>query len=159
MRPSRLRLGIAAALFIAWISFLLYLAMVSRDPVVLSRPQFLVANLHVIAKLSGPSDRPGAAITIEELVWAADPKDRRLAREAIQVGQLDQCGPEQGWQGEGSYILPLQKLADGSFTLAPLPVSPGFFPRSPQDQLRIYPATDAARRQLSDIASAWERGA
>lgn len=158
MRPSRLRLSVAAALFAAWIGWLLYLAIVSHDLVVLSRPQFLVANLHVVARLSGTTERPGAAVTIQEVAWAVDPKDRRLPDGPIQVWQLDQCGPEQGWLGSGSYILPLLKMGDGTFWLAPLPASPGFFPREPGEQLRIYPATEAARRQLQEIEAAWERG-
>ena len=45
-------LAVAAGLFAAWIGYLFYLALTAgHPPVVLSRPQFLVADLWVIAEV------------------------------------------------------------------------------------------------------------
>jgi hypothetical protein len=51
MRPSRVRLVVCALLFLGWISWLVYLSATTTRPVVLSRPQFLAADLYVIADL------------------------------------------------------------------------------------------------------------
>jgi len=40
-------------LFLAWISWLAYLAATTTHPLVLSRPQFLVTDLDVIAEVGG----------------------------------------------------------------------------------------------------------
>jgi hypothetical protein len=51
MKPSRVRLAVCALLFLGWISWLVYLSATTTRPVVLSRPQFLAADLYVIADL------------------------------------------------------------------------------------------------------------
>ncbi len=57
MKRARVRLAVTASLFLAWIGYLVYLAATATRPVVLSRPQFLAADLYVIAEL-----RDGAAV-------------------------------------------------------------------------------------------------
>jgi hypothetical protein len=51
MKPSRVRLAVCALLFLGWIGWLVYLSATTTRPVVLSRPQFLAADLYVIAEL------------------------------------------------------------------------------------------------------------
>ena len=52
------RVGVAAALFVGWLSFLLYLVIVTRDPIIVSRPQILVSNLCILAKIEERDGRP-----------------------------------------------------------------------------------------------------
>src|SRR5262245_56647666 len=51
MKPSRVRLAVCALLFLGWIGWLVYLSATTTRPVVLSRPQFLAADLYVVAEL------------------------------------------------------------------------------------------------------------
>jgi len=50
MTPKQ-RLLLASLCFLAWIGYLGYLVSITREPVILSRPQFLVADLYVLAHL------------------------------------------------------------------------------------------------------------
>ncbi len=47
----RVRLVLASTFFLAWIGYLAYLVAITRNPVILSRPQFLVADAYVVAQL------------------------------------------------------------------------------------------------------------
>ncbi len=152
MKPSHRFLWVAAGLFAAWIGWLIYLAATSRDQVILSRPQFLVAHLHVLARLTGTAEHPDAKVAIVDVPWAAAGQQGGQKDEDIAVSQLDLCGPEQGWEGDGLYILPLLKGPGETYQLTAIPVGLGFAPRQPQDRLRIYPATPAALAQLRQLA-------
>lgn len=126
---GKLRLGVAATLFIAWLGWLLYLALGSRQVIVLSRPQFLVANLWIIADVVEKNGRPAAELTVRELVWSEKPRD--LVGAAIVVADLPSHGPALGWSGPGRYILSLTEVREGkkpSYRVTPLPASPGFVP-------------------------------
>src|SRR5689334_12906238 len=59
----------AAILFAAWIGYLLYLALMTRgqSPIVLSRPQFLVADVWVIADAKNLED----PVKIVDVVYVA----------------------------------------------------------------------------------------
>ncbi len=151
MDKSKVRVVVTAVLFIAWLGYLAYLVVQSRDAVILSRPQFLVAHLYVIADLEGDA-HPNPALTIREVAWAADQQDAALAGTAVKVHALDKCGPEHGWSGPGRYILALSRTKDGP-GVTPIPSSPGYGggPR------RIYPDTPDARRQLRELVAAWKR--
>ena len=65
MKVSRVRLTLAAILFAGWIGWLAYLVFQSRNPVILSRPQFLVADLWVIAEVSQKGHSPDENVTVQ----------------------------------------------------------------------------------------------
>jgi hypothetical protein len=69
MKRARVRLAITAALFFAWIGYLVYLAATTTRPIVLSRPQFLAANLYVIADLRDRADGPDPTLLTEISGW------------------------------------------------------------------------------------------
>jgi hypothetical protein len=148
MNRGKRRLALAAFLFLAWIGFLAYQVAINRDPVVLSRPQFLVANLYVVASLDGNETHPNGEIVVQEVAWAADEAAQKIQGMTIKVENLGQ--PTSGWQGPGIYILPLRILGPDLFVLAETPLSPGFYPKD-EYRLRIYLATDQARCQLQEI--------
>jgi hypothetical protein len=141
-RPSVALLAVAAGLFAVWIGYLAYLALTASRPVVLSRPQFAVADLWLVAQvdtLDGPA-------TVREVVYAAPPVRATAPKPgtAIEVKNLADCRDE--WKGPGAYILPL--TVDGStYRVAFIPESPGFRAAPP----RIYPATPETLQQASEM--------
>lgn len=152
MSRAKLRFLLAALVFIAWIGYLAYLVAVTRDYTVLSRPQFLVSNLYVVAKVDGDQDHPAGSIIVEEMPWSADEADKKSLNTTLLVAKLELCHAANGWGGPGSYILPLMKLDGGKYVLAETPPSPGFHGRD-EYRLRIYPVTDETRHQLNEIIS------
>jgi hypothetical protein len=104
MKRSGWRLALTAVLFLGWIGFLAYLAATTTNPVVLERPQFLTADLVVLADVDGarylptfqqlleavagapattgllaaapPSgDGPGDVVTVRKVVWPRNRAD------------------------------------------------------------------------------------
>ena len=150
-RPSVALLAAAAGLFAAWIGYLAFLALTASHPVVLSRPQLLVADLYVTARLSAKEGKPAPEVTIDKTLWTRDEKDALPSGTQVTVANLADCGAEQGWQGEGVYVLPLVKSeAKDRYRVAQIPLSPGFAPDTAH-RLRIYPATDEVLRQVDEI--------
>jgi hypothetical protein len=164
MKRSRLRLALAAALFVGWLSWLVYLAATGTDAVVLSRPQFLVADIHLVADVKG-IEHPDAEVTVREVFWAAKDKERPEAVKTIKVENLPQCGPDQGWTGPGRYILALVANTTGTGTtylVAPTPRSPGYpygkvMPANRPGPARIYPDTPSRVRQLEQIEKSYDQ--
>jgi len=129
---AKIRLAIAAGLFLAWIGWLAYLVVKTREnPIILARPQFLVADLWVRGHLDGNDNRPDAKVVIREVLWARKDEDKGLVEKQVTVQDLDLVGKDLGWAGPGDYLLPLQKTNSGknsSVRLTPIPPSPGFVP-------------------------------
>jgi hypothetical protein len=147
-----MRLAVTAALFAAWIGWLGYLAATTTKPQVLSRPQFLISNLYVIAELAGSTDRPGAVVTVQEIGGPSRDVTGVKQGSPLTIDNLPEV--DQGWEGPGSYIIPLVRMRDGSYRLTPVPPSPGYPSESssePADRLRIYRATDRALQQLREL--------
>lgn len=139
----------AWALFILWIGYLLVLVLTTTRPVVLSRPQFLVSGLDVIADLEG-AKAGDAVVKVRQVHWPANAETKKLEGETIQVTNLEDCT---GWHGAGTYILPLVPLSKGSYQVVRTPPSPGFEPLPTTDVGRphIYPATPETLQQLAAI--------
>jgi hypothetical protein len=136
---------VAVALFAAWLGYLAYLAATTRNPIVLSRPQFLVANLIVVAQVDRVDGQP-PAVTVRQVSWPEGDKAPVRPGEQITVTNLSECS---GWNKPGEYILAL--MSDkASYQLAPTPPSPGYHAggRPP-----IYPATPETLAQLRDIVA------
>jgi hypothetical protein len=143
MRFAALRLGVAVALFAGWIGWLAYLSATASRPLVLSRPQFLVSDLDVIAEVNHIEP---PEITIREVRWSKATQDRQLVNKTVSVKNLAEC--KEDWAGPGAYVLPLLSESNGRYLVAPVPRSPGFpGPGRP----RIYPDTPQTRHQLNGI--------
>src|SRR5262245_40671479 len=108
MKPAAWRLAAAAVLFAAWIGWLAYLAFTTHNPVVLYRPQFLVATLDVVAEVKEKDGSPDPAVDVSEVFFPA--QEKKLEKQKIEVKNLVSC---EGWDGPGSYILALTKDGDG----------------------------------------------
>jgi hypothetical protein len=139
MTRRRWLLGLAATLFAAWIIYLAYLALTASHPKVLSRPQFLVADLWVIAEVED-LDKP---VKVVEVPYARGEAPEKGS--TITVGNLSQC--KEDWKGPGRYILPLVKEGSAD-QVAAVPRSPGG-PAVPQTH--IYPDTPETRGQLPEL--------
>ena len=150
MKKSGWRLALAAVLFACWMSYLTYLVGTTTQPIVLSRPQFLAADLYVVAELTASAasaDQAADAVTVKKVVWAANADDGK--RTKLQVKNLNTVDAAHGWQGPGEYILAMSRTKENGdvFQLTPLPRTPGFF----GDLGRIYPRTASTLRQLEKL--------
>jgi hypothetical protein len=106
MTFPRARLTVAATLFVAWLLYLLSLVIVSRQTVVLSRPQILVADLTVIAKVSDEGGKPSPSVEVRGFM--GDEADEVLIGKTISIPNLP-AAAHQGYAGPGVYIVPLRK--------------------------------------------------
>lgn len=152
MKSARLRLTCAAALFLAWIGWLAYLAATTTHPIVLSRPQILMADLVVIADLTERNGRADPQVKVVAVPWAKSKQDRNLER--FRIADFEVLDKDDGWQGPGRYLLPLKKtIVDGAarYAIAPIPDSPGFSSSALTGHSRIYPDSADARRQLENM--------
>jgi hypothetical protein len=149
MKFATVRFAVALAIFLAWLGWLLNLALTTARPIVLSEPQFLVSSLDVLARVDSIKGN-GDEVIVQEVHFPPAESDKLVGKK-IKVTNLDQCKDD--WQGsEYLYILPL--VADGkdAYRVAPLPRSPGFAgPGSRAGRPRIYPVTEETRKQLDRI--------
>ena len=143
-RPRPWLVALLAFALVGWLAWLGWLALPTTTPrEVLARPQFLVSTLDVIARIdANPAGKPTSLVTVEEAVWPAEPQ---LAGKPLTVANLERC---EGWQGPGSYILPLVGHGD-TLQVALIPRSPGF--EGALRAARIYLATPLNREQLKHL--------
>ena len=145
MTFPKARLVVSACLFLGWIGFLLYLV-IDSPTVIVSKPQFLVASLFVTADVQADGGKVDPRVTIDEVIWSADPVDAALAQKALVVPSLALCGKSEGFKGAGKYVLALSKRGLGNtatFYITPLPTM------SP----RIYPLTSQTRAQVDALVA------
>jgi hypothetical protein len=145
MKPAVLRLLLAGLLFFGWIGYLSYLAATVRQPIVLSRPQFLISQLDVLAAVERGDGEGELRVKVLEVHWPRDEATRQLDGTTIAVADLAEC---EGYKGPGEYILPLTKDTKGTYHVAPTPPSPGYERGGPR---RIYPLTPETRQQLANV--------
>jgi hypothetical protein len=171
MKKSAWRLAVAAVLFAFWIGFLGYLiwrsslpvlrsTAAAREPIVLSRPQFLEADLYVVVEVAVDPAEPGEPsndVKVKEVIWSANFDDFKLTKLQVKnLKSLAQLGAN-GWQGSGEYILALSRVRndEGGFLVTNLPKTPGF-EGAPG---RIYKAEPDTLKQLEQIKEAYHAGA
>jgi hypothetical protein len=145
----RTRLAVAAALFLGWLGWLGWLAYarrLSRDEV-LSRPQFLVSSLYLVADVKGGPDAPDPVVTVREVGGPAAAHGGPRPGSRLRLVGLARLGPGQGWDGPGEYVLPLTKKADGAYAVTPLPPTPG----NPVDPDRLRAVENAAERLRREL--------
>jgi hypothetical protein len=139
MTFPKVRAIVALCLFVSWLGFLLFLV-TQRQSIVLSPPQFLIAQAIIIAEVKSGDGKPDAEVIVQEVPWSADPVGRQL--KTVQL--LDLPGA-QGYRQPGLYVIPLIKR-DRHFAIAPLPAT-GMGP----PPVRIYPSTAETRGLVAQI--------
>src|SRR6266404_5991391 len=118
MTSPKLRLGLAIAVFGLWMGWLIHLALTASRPIVLSRPQFFVSNLVVVAHI----EQLKGEVQLKEVLWPKSDEQKWLDKK-VTISNLHDC--EDGWAGLGDYILPLMADPKGGLQVAPIPRSPG----------------------------------
>ena len=96
------------------------LAATTTQPVVLSRPQFMVSEVDMIAQVDQGKDGPDPEVTIEEVRWPAQGFEN-LNGKKIAIKNIKYCD---GWEGPRAYILPLRKTDADTFEVVSAPMSP-----------------------------------
>ena len=162
LQPAAIRLMIVVLLFLGWMSYLGYLVAirpVTSDgvPLVLSRPQFLVSELDIIAEVD--STAPDAQVVVTTVLY---PKSNAPVEEKqrLRVDNLAQCRRQPNmeekaedvkpdWTGPGLYLLALQKGPDDVYEVVPTPPSPGYPPPTRMPTPRMYPVSDPALRRAA----------
>ncbi|HTU93110.1 MAG TPA: hypothetical protein VMF69_23720 [Gemmataceae bacterium] len=176
MKRAVERLILATALFLGWLSYLGYLVICRPHTpsgllgafegrtLTLSRPQFLVSRLDVVAEISGDK---GEKVVVKEVLFPLSNSPVK-AGEEIHVENIDRCQslsdplaknatPPPDYSGPGLYLLPLQALGDNDpqrFQVVPTPPSPGFPPSAGTSAgpPRLYPATPEMLAEYREIA-------
>ena len=150
MKRSRTLLIVAASLFALWIGYLAFLALTASKPDVLSRPQFLMADLYVVAEVPAHPhrpDRPAHLMTVKQIVWSKDPEDAKRTQFFVAWPALRRASPTD-WKGPGEYVLALSRTDDANvFLLTPLPRTPGYAGAVG----RVYPATSQTLEQVERL--------
>lgn len=140
------RAAVGAVLFLAWLVFLAYLAFDRIEPTILARPQILTANLLVIADLEDSEGRPSPRIRVQKLLATEKDSWRNIAGSSLDLDDLPFHSALQGWQGAGSYLVPITRTEKGKVTLdqvTPLPIVPGYFAPASEVTVNIGKQPDA----------------
>lgn len=156
MTFPKARIAVATLLLVGWLGYLLVLVVTTRDPVILSRPQILVSNLGVVAKVTERDGGPDPRVHVIKVLWPAD-HDTRLEGRELLLEDLADVGAGQGWSGDNEYLIPLtarkhgQEVAYEVTPLPPLPLPP--VPGQPArlNDRRIYRVTDDTLRQFREL--------
>jgi hypothetical protein len=128
--PSRLRFAFVLLLALAWLVFLVTLAVTTANPVTLNREQLSRADVIVTARIA---DLAGGRCDVERR-WTPGPD-----LDSIAVANVVQTRARSGIL----YILPLHSRGDGRFEVVPAHL--------PDKAPLIYPATPDAFRQLESL--------
>jgi len=175
MKPAAARLLLVLVLFAGWLGYLGYLVLCRPHspgglrgafegrPLALSRPQFLVSRVDVVAEVHDPS---GQGVLVKKVLF---PQTNSPFKEGdtIHVENLERCRPLPDpmakskeapfdYTGPGEYILPLNVLEkDGArrYEVTATPPSPGFPPMQSGNvgPPRIYPNTPEMRAEYDQI--------
>jgi hypothetical protein len=148
MSGAKVRLVVAAVLFLAWLGWLGYgVAQKGKAPVV-SRAQLAAASALVVAEVSvGEDGLPTPRAKVVRVVRGEGPP----AGSEVEVWNLPAALPpgSDGFPGAGEYLLPL--VWDGKTgRVAGLPRSPGYEPTAPARPV-VYRWDDDTRAQLRGL--------
>ena len=150
MTLARLRLVLAALLFVGWLSWLGYAVSWRASVPIVSRGQLAGATHLVVVDVSADTQGlPAPMATVTQVLHGTG-----IAKGAtIEVLNLPSAQPPiGGFAGSGQYLLPL--VGEGKlFRVAGLPRSPGYDASMPTRPV-IYPWSDDVRAQLKQLG--WE---
>ena len=153
MTFARIRLVVAAALFLGWLGYLGYAVSRKGTVQIVSRAQLTAASVLVVAKIeSSPDGTPSSLATVVQVL--GDPTDKPSG--AIEVLNLPSAATPLPVVGEsrvppaGEYLIPLVKAGEKAYRIAGLPKSPGLEAVTP-DRPLVYPWADDVRAQLRTL--------
>jgi hypothetical protein len=149
MTFPKARLAVSACLFVAWLVFL-FVVWLRSSPIILSKPQFLIAELYVVVEARDERGKADPEVIVEEVLWASDPADEHLVNKTLRLPDLSTCGEKHGYKGAGKYLVPLVKSAGIPFRIAPVPRDDIRQASTP----RIYLWKPDLRGQVAEIVAA-----
>ena len=130
---AKLRLGIAAAMFVGWLAWLGYTALAKNRGPVVSRAQAAAAVLAVHAEVPG-GDGP-QAVTVKHVYAGTAPGG------TVTVRNLTDCP---GYEGKGEYLLLLGRDRGDTYSVVGYLRSPGY---DHVGMPTVYPWTPAVQAQ------------
>lgn len=153
MKVARLRLILAAVLFLAWLGWLAA-AVLQKDAVdVLSRAQLTEATVLVVAEVAADGEGlPDPKVTVVKTLKGTLEGDGK----SIEVLNLRKAAlPGKGFPAASTYLIPLTFDKVMGYSVAGLPRSPGYEAANPE-RPPIYPWNDNTRKQLAKLGIASE---
>ena len=115
MTFPKARLAVSACLLIAWLAYLGFLVYETRNVVVLSKPQLMVAETYAVVEVRDQDGRPNPEV---EIVSASSRHGEVLMPAKVELPDLSVCTKEQGYQGPGKYLVPLNPSPNGYVIVA-----------------------------------------
>lgn len=143
MSFAKIRLCFAAILFVGWIGYLAYLALNFAHPVIVSRSQFMAADLLVVAEIA--LDEAGKPKPVVDLIENLSKGE--LPPKLTIANLTDLKYPEEKTPKAGKHLLLLQKLEVGSYKVAATPPSPG----DKGGRVYIYPWLPDVEKQVKKM--------
>lgn len=127
MKVARLRLAIATLLLVGWLSYLAFLVLFERDPIIVSRSQVMASTQFVLAEVTVDNDSglPNRNVTVVEDLR---PLGQPLTGKPITVWNIKEArvaGTADGFRSKGPYLLMLTKNGAEGYDLTPPPRAPG----------------------------------
>jgi hypothetical protein len=154
------RAAVGLILFLGWLGFLAYLALDRIEPVILARPQILTANLLILAEVADADGRPAPQVKVQKVLAAEKSDWRQLAGAALEIDDLPFHSARQGWQGAGTYLLPITRKQVEKLTIdqiTPLPIVPGYFPSASEVTLSVGKQPAAMAKLFSELTGVSQR--
>ena len=139
MSFAKIRLFLAALMFVGWIGYLAYLALNFAHPVVVSRSQWMAAEFPVIAEIE--VDASGKANPAATLVESLRKGELPAKLNVSNLADLEY--PEKRPPHSGRHLLLLMRTEGNSFKVVPTPPSPG----DHGGKFYIYPWTPEVEKQ------------
>jgi hypothetical protein len=140
---------VIAILFVAWMAYLIHLALTYRHPTVLSRPQFLVSQAVVVAHFENDDQLRENKVEGPRTLFKAKELGESSIPDRIIVSNLEVC--VKYWSGPGDYLLPLERVQDDVYVVTLIPRSPGYPPRGDHMHPVIYRWTPETKEQFEFI--------
>jgi len=148
MKAARIRLILAAAAFLGWLSWLAVAVAQKGKADIVSRAQLTEATMFVVADVTADEEGlPNVGVRVVKSLKAPLPGNP----EVIEVLNIRKATvPGKGFPGPGTYLIPVVMQGPTAFTIAGLPRSPGYEAAMP-DRPAIYPWTDDTKKQLQAL--------
>jgi len=146
---ARLRLIVAALLFVSWLGWLGYAVSRKGTVQIVSRAQLAAATHLVIAEISvGPDGVPLTRALVKESQSGEKLTGPIVVRNLASAMTPLPIANDSRKPVAGDYLLPLVKLATGVYEIAGLPRSPGYEAQTPRSPV-IYPWTEDVKKQIA----------
>jgi hypothetical protein len=148
MKAARIRLVVAAVLFVGWLGYLGFLALGHAQPPLLSHSQMLVATHFVKADVALDSaGKPERVVQVRESFGNRPVQDEKIAVDNLAEARVP-GGKPKPLTAAGTYLLLLRQTGPGRFEV--VAATSGQRVDSLSQQYWVYPWSEEIERQLRD---------